>query len=228
MADLLSPAGKRFSWSFSALSQFDVCPRQYSAHRFYCTVKDQETDAIIWGKRVHKAIELRLRDGLPLTEEFAAYEPYCRSVEKIEGMVYLEKEVAFDRNLKVVDWFDPSVWGRGVIDVLVVGETKGWVIDWKTGKVKNDDTQLRMFCALAGLLYPDLADYTAKFVWLKHQQASGLDLKAQDIPQVWDGLFQRVAVMEKAWEHENFPCNPSGLCRGWCGVQDCKHWSPKR
>jgi hypothetical protein len=233
--DLVNAQGKPFTWSFSAMDQFIQCPRSYAAKRFYCTVKDEGSEATIWGSRVHKAIELRLRDGLTLPEEFAVYEPYCRSVEKMPGLLKVEHQVAFDRNMRLVSWFAPTAWGRSVFDIFVDGDEKVTLIDWKTGKVKDNPMQLKLFAAVASLLCPDAEEYVTKFVWLKYQQTSGAVYQRAEIPAIWGEFMQKVSQMEKAWEYENFPCNPSGLCRKsrdgrgpFCPVRDCIHWGGGR
>jgi hypothetical protein len=51
----LNAKGKPFSWSFSAVNDFDTCPYQYAAKRYHCTVQFEDTPATIWGTRVHDA-----------------------------------------------------------------------------------------------------------------------------------------------------------------------------
>lgn len=231
MADLdslVNAVGRPFTWSFSALNDFDTCPRQYAAKRFFCTVKDDTNEANVWGTRAHTACELRLRDGVPLAEEFAEYEPYCAAILRAPGFLYTEQQVAFDRNFRVVEWFSPQAWGRAILDVLLVNDDTVWIWDWKSGKIRPNSTQLKLFAAVASLVHPDVERFVTRYVWLKHHSVTGEDFTAADLPGIWAQFQEKIRLVELAWRFQNFPCNPSGLFRGWCPVTECEHWRPKR
>jgi len=34
--------------------------------------------------------------------------------------------------------------------------------------------------------------------------------------------------MERAWNDQSFPCFPSGLCNGWCPVDECIHYRQRK
>lgn len=60
------------TWSYSAATTFEKCPKQY----FHLYVaKDVKTDnnspVLLYGNEVHKAAELYVRDNVPLPEKFA-------------------------------------------------------------------------------------------------------------------------------------------------------------
>jgi len=224
---LLNAKGKPFTWSFSALNDFATCPRQYAAKRFYCTVVDDTNEANIWGDRAHKALESRLKTSLPLAPEFAEYERYCAAIDRAPGLLKTELQIAFDKDLKPVSWFSPQAWGRGILDVLLVNGDTAWIWDWKTGKVKENLPQLQLFAAITSILHPEVVKFITRFVWLKHHKVTGEDIMAHQLPFIWDKTFEDIRLVEQAWQYENFPCSPSGLCRGWCPVRECPHWKAK-
>lgn len=102
MTDYQMPRNKKdrpFTWSFSAMQQFDNCPYQYAAERYYCTTAREDTEATLWGSRVHEALENRLRDKTPLVGEYEQYEKYARAVESLGGELLCEQQVALNRML---------------------------------------------------------------------------------------------------------------------------------
>lgn len=220
--------GKPFSWSYTALQQFDTCPRQYAEQRYFCRTPSEETDATRWGNRVHKALELRLGGGTPLPEDLARFEKWPRVLEQVDAARYVELEIALTRELRPVEWFSTDAWARGKVDVLLLAPPAGWVYDWKTGKVKEDRTQFEVFAAFASLLHPDVERWKGGLVWLAHDQVTRYEVEAREIPAIWEGIKARAARVEEAWRTEEFDCNPSGLCRGWCPVKTCEHWRAKR
>lgn len=225
---VLNKKGRPFSWSFSALDKYETCPAQYAALKFYCTTQETDNEANIWGTRVHKALEERVRDGKSLGEGMEAFEKWARVVEQAPGKRSYEQQIAVDRDLKPVEWFSRQAWLRVVVDVLNLHETKATLLDWKTGKVKHDPTQLALSSVVVSQIHPHVEEFNCRFVWLKHDQATGAVYRREDLGLVWEGISARVERMEAAWATEEFPCNPSGLCHGWCPVTECIHWRPRR
>lgn len=224
-----SPQGKPFSCSFSALNQFETCPAQYAAQRFYGTTKSEDTAATIWGTRVHKALENRVLHDEPLGKDFQQYEKYASAIIKAPGITKCEYQMAFDIQMQPVDWFAPTAWVRGVADVLQYDPARQRVncLDYKTGKIKDDDTQLKMFACFASILYPDAEEFNCKYIWLKFDQITGAVYKKEDVGPIWGGIANRIFKVMECWETQNFPCRPSGLCRGWCPVSECIHYREK-
>lgn len=223
-----NPRGKRFTWSYTALTQFETCPNQYAAQRYWEQTKQEDTEATIWGKRVHKALEDYVRDGVPLAEDFKPYKKWADTIICMPGEVSCELQFCINTDCEVVDWFAEDAWGRGVIDLLKVNGKEAFIGDWKTGKVKNDETQLKLFAYFTSLLHPEIEWYNCRNMWLKFDTATGFKMHRDELPAVWDGIRSRVNKVMQCWELQNFPCSPSGLCRGWCANQECLHWQPKR
>jgi len=66
----------KFTWSYSSLSLFQQCPRKYYRLRVAKDIKEGETEALIYGKEVHKAAEDYVKDGTPIPEKFKFIKPY--------------------------------------------------------------------------------------------------------------------------------------------------------
>ena len=238
---VLNAKGKPFTWSYSALTDFEGCPARFAARRFYCTTVEAETEEMKWGNRVHKAFEERIRDGKAFHPDLAAYEPWARVLERLPGEKFVERKFAVRKNHHPCGFFDADAYGRGVIDLLVIDGDTATIIDYKTGKKKDDETQLDLFAWFVVNEFDGRIKKTkSRYIWLKYvglspaqlveqkiQIISGKELGYLDAKMVMNKMLPRIETMERAWDEENFPCFPSGLC-GWCPVEECVHWRPRR
>ena len=57
-----------FTWSFSSLKEYINCPKKYYEVRVAKNYVFKDTDATIYGKEVHKALEDYVRDGVELAK----------------------------------------------------------------------------------------------------------------------------------------------------------------
>lgn len=217
--------GKKFSWSPSAISDFITCPMQYGARRFYETLPYVETEEMKAGTVEHKHLEDRLKLKKPLPEGFTRGEKYCLALEKAtyDGQLQLELELAIDRDMKFVKWLDKNAYGRCKIDVLAIVWPTATIVDWKTGRIKEDSLQLKINSCFVSLLHPAITKFNNRYVWLKHDTPTGEVFTKDQIPQLWDELFGWIHRMENAWQTETFEPRPSGLCRNWCNVTNCRY-----
>lgn len=231
-ATMVNVKNKPFSWSHTALSQFQTCPFQYAAARYYITTKFEETDATRWGGRVHKALEMRLKRGTPLPQEMKKWEKYCtafeKNAEKLNATIHPEYQLAISKNFSQTDWFDKTAWGRCAGDVVIDAGNTIYVYDYKTGKMREGSEQLATNAAFFALAFPEAQKFVTRYVWLEHDQITGKDFSREEIPGIWDDRLSQIVNIMECWEQEDFPCRRSGLCNGWCQVTDCEHWRPKR
>jgi hypothetical protein len=223
---------RRFTWSFSQLSQFETCPFQWAAERFYYTVPRQDTEATRWGTEVHKAFEDYVgSDGAiepPDQLHFMGGKKYAQVLlgAKKKGMtVMCEFQMALNRKLQPVDFDSDEAWARGIADVVIIDGDKVRIWDWKTGKEKDDQTQLLIFCAFIAQYFPQLNDFQAEFVWLKSDKKTGMPrpISRKELLPIWKNILGRVKMMEDKVNDEMFIPRPNGLCRNWCHATDCKH-----
>ena len=226
--------GKRFSWSFSAINDFDTCPNQYAAKRYYETVKFEDTVATIWGTRVHDAAEHRLGPKkVPLTDDMPkTLETFCRVLEGQVGELTPEAEITYNLDGEITGWFAKDAWARCKIDVLILDGDTAYIYDWKTGKKKDSLLQLQIFMWFVAHKYPHIENFKTRFIWLKEgieDRVSGEDFtRTEHLNGIELDLGRRLTRMGTAWREEVFQPKESGLCRGWCPVEECYHWKPKK
>jgi len=136
--------GRPFSWSYSALSNFTGCPKRYAHEKFWCDVPWVDTDAIIFGNRVHTACEQAVK-GEAVKEPglLAPVQKYIDLFRKRGAEA--ELEIVLDRNCKPVKgkkaWFSEKAWFRAKLDVVLTDGVKAGIYDWKTGEKVRDDTE---------------------------------------------------------------------------------------
>lgn len=218
------------AWSHTALNNFLTCPRQFYHLRVAKDVQDSKNEAALWGDRVHKAFEARLRDGTALPPELGIYEGYCAAIAKqAEGKTLLvEQQYAIDRNLQPCDWFSKEVWCRGIVDVLVVNGARAKVLDHKTGKRKPDFRQLKLFALLTFIHHPQVDTVDTAFSWIKERALDSEVFTRDQIPALWQEFLPDLQAYRTAFKTETWTPRESGLCRGWCPVKQCMFYKDKR
>lgn len=206
------------AWSYSSLTKFETCPKQYYHVKVAKDVVDAPTEATLWGNKIHEHLEQRVRDGTPLPEALSGYERIAALIEAHEGLKLVEQQLAINSALQPTGWFDSDVWCRGIVDVGVVNGATGVLLDYKTGKRRPESSQLKLFAALAFASYPQLEVVHTGFVWLKHNAIDKEKFTRNEVPMIWREFVPRVQRLERAFEEDKFPPKPSGLCANYCPV----------
>jgi len=233
---------KPLPWSHSALSDFLNCPKAYYEKRVAKSVVDPPNDAGRAGDFVHKAFEAYLRDGTPLPSTYpedirewpqgikppAAYQSYLNALAASSGTMYVECKYAINAQLQPVDFFDPDVWCRVIIDVLHVNGESARIIDHKTGKRKNDTRQLKLNALLVFIHHPQVQVVKTGYAWLRDADIATETYVSVNQAQLWEEFMPDLVRYNTAFKQETFVAKPSGLCNGWCPVTSCEYWKPKR
>lgn len=215
------------AWSYSSLTKFETCPFQFYRCKVLKDVVEPPTEATEWGTKVHEALEFRVRDKTPLPDWASQWEPIARQFDKFGGRTFCELELGLTKNFKPTGFFDDDCWYRGIIDVGVDGVVS-FLGDYKTGKVKDDHDQLKLFAATYMSAKPHVERCKTAYLWLKHDKVTQKEFRREEVPVIWQEFLPRVARMEAAFNTDKWVKKPSGLCRGWCPVHDCDFWRPKR
>lgn len=210
------------AWSFSALEAYETCPARYYHTRVVKDVADPPGEEAQWGTRVHKVLEDRIKTGEPITGTLASYEPYAAALAALPGTIHAEQQVALDKDLKQTTWFSKTVWVRAVIDVAVDNGTVLRLFDYKTGKRKPDSQQLKLSAAIGFSIYPEAMVTQTAFLWLKDKVVDQEVYTREQTGEIWSTFMPRVQRLEAALVSGTFPEKPSGLCRRWCPVRQCK------
>lgn len=206
------------AWSYSALTAYETCPHRFNLTRVTKQVREPQTEATIWGNKVHKALELYAKNKTPLSPDMKKYERYVRKIQSYEGKRVVEERVALNKDFRPTKWMAKDVWVRGIIDIGVVGSERAYLLDWKTGKRKPDSDQLKLFAALAFAMYPWVDSVVTGFIWLKEDKFDKEVFTRDQLPEIWGEFMPRLSRMARSYSEDKWTPKPSGLCRSWCPV----------
>jgi hypothetical protein len=189
---------------------------------------EPQTEATLWGNRVHKALELRVGQGTPLPEtmkQFEAVAAPIAAMRKTGANIQVEQKLALNINFRPTTYFAKDVWLRSVADVVAEKGKNAVVLDHKTGKKKPDSQQLRLSAAVVFATKPYITNITCSFLWLTDGTNTTEKFLREDAASIWAEFLPRVKRMETAIKEDKMPPNPSGLCRSWCpvGRKLCDH-----
>lgn len=220
---------KPLPWSHSALDTFENCPKQYHETKVLKRWPFETSQEMQWGRNVHKHFENRLLHNTPLPTDLVMHEDFLASFQQLPGEIAGEEKVALNVRLESCAYFgDPDIWYRGQVDARKRFDRTSYILDHKTGKVKNDYDQLKLFAIHEFLTQPQIETVRAEYYWTQikgtngevYQRAQLLDLIRHFVPKL-----NRFA---DAFITDTWIPKQSGLCRGWCPVTDCEYWAPKR
>lgn len=217
-------SSKPFSWSFSRLNQYETCPYRYYKTRVSQEIIEPETESIIWGNRVHKALEDNIEGRANLPADCSQFQPVMDSIAKIPGNFTAEKKFAVDRRQQPVDFESSDAWCRCITDVFVENTPLAIAMDWKTGKVKYDFEQLKINALMIFAHYPEIVNVKVAYIWLKFKQVTKNEFtRAGPGALTWDKYITATSFMENSYSNNFWPKRKSGLCKNWCPVTSCEY-----
>jgi hypothetical protein len=217
------------AWSYSAIKTFDQCPKKYFHLKVVKDVKDEPGEAADYGTAVHEAAELFITNGTPIPEKFAFMRPIVEPLAKKKGTKYAEIKVGVTKELEPCGFFAKDVWYRGIADLLIIDGTKAWLVDYKTGKNAKyaDMKQLDLLAGAIFIHYPEVEVINSALLYVVSQEMPRKIHHRQHL-LTYMGVFDtQLDRLEAAKENGVWNANPSGLC-GWCPVETCEHWRPRR
>ena len=193
--------------SFSRLSTFEQCPAQFDYLYVSKRVQNTMNEASEYGDRVHKVLEaygnaivagseatvaaVALEDSLEAKQSLERWGPLVEKITSRNGDKYFEHQMSVNRQLQPVDWFAKDVWIRSIADVLVVDGDTAYCLDYKTGKVKENPTQLQLFAAMVMWHFPQVTKVKTSFVWLKFDQVTNAVYERRFLDALWRALEPR-------------------------------------
>ncbi len=224
--------GKPAAWSHSALESYENCPRQHFELKvrkptLYPFVDTVETK---WGRDVHKHFENFLLHGALLPADLDMHREFLQAFKDEPGELAGEERIALDVNLKQCAYFSKTqqVWYRGQVDARKRVRAEGFshVLDHKTGKVKNDYTQLKSFAMWEFLTQPDIHTVKAEYYWTQIRGTNGEVYHREQLPELLRFFSAKLHRFADAYIQDVWNPRQSGLC-GWCPVTTCEFWRPR-
>lgn len=214
---------KVFTWSYSRLKSFEACPKKHYEVDLMKSVKEEDSEQLMWGNQVHDALAKRCAEGTPLPKAMARYEPWAVKVLTPEGSIFVENNMALTDEFAPCGYFDPNVWFRAKVDFIKIIGSVALIVDYKTGKIKEDSVQLALSAACVFAKYPEIKAVRSEYIWLQENATTSEVLKPSDMPSMWKNLWPRIEALKHAHNTTTYMAKPGGLCRSWCPVRSCPH-----
>lgn len=209
---------KQWTWSYSRLKNYELCPNRYLHYdvlKDFADVAGAQTNE---GLDAHKAYEQRIKLGTKLPLGLAMHEPIMLRLEGLPGQKYPEQKLALTAKFKQTGYFSDDVWFRTVIDFCVIDGHVAGLVDYKTGKPSSDPTQLKLMSATIMLCDQSIERVNARLLFMNHGRAESASYTRDDLPEIWAGILPRVKRMQN--DHDFVP-KPNGLCIRFCAVTSC-------
>lgn len=220
------------AWSYSSIKTFDQCPKKYYHLKVAKDTKDEGNEASIYGNDAHEAAEHYIKSGTPIPEKFKIMRPIVETLAKFPGEKHAEMKLGVRKTatgFEPCGFFDKDVWYRGIIDLLIVDGWNAHMIDYKTGKNAKyaDMKQLDLMAGAVFTHFPDVLRIKSGLAYVVSEEFLKKTHVRTEL-NTYMGVFRRqLESLDDAMQSGVFNPKSSPLC-GWCPVQSCEHWRPRR
>ena len=223
---------KQISWSYSSLKTFQQCPKKYYHLKVAKDIKDDGSEATVYGKEVHSAAENYIKNGEPIPEKFAFIKGTLDALNKIPGDKHCEIQLGVAKQggrYTACGFFDKNVWWRGIADLLIVNNDEAYLVDYKTSKnAKYADTkQLDLLAAAVFLHYPNIRIIKSALIFVVSNEFVRKEHDSAFKLAYWEHFRFDLERLEKAMEVNVWNAVSSPLC-GWCPVKSCVNFRERR
>jgi len=219
--------GRSFSWSISAMNEYERCPKAYGLSRFYCKIPYGQSAAGKYGDDVHKAAEMYIatsKQTITNPAHLAVVKKYADAMlDNPFFEISAEVALTFTKQFTPTSWFLNDAWLRIKIDVVRRKvEEHAAIYDWKTGKhISDNNDQLLLAIACFAHTHPAVEQFDAQYIWLKHGKVSDkVSVVKKDVPGIWAMFLPRVDKMQESWNRHEFPATPNREACLFCRASD--------
>jgi hypothetical protein len=210
-------------WSHSALEQFKNCPRQYHAERVEKSVPYVEGPEAAYGNDGPQAVRGAGARRQAAARRSAGARALPRRLAALPGKIYVEREIALNRQLQPCGYWDADVWYRAKIDYLNINNGRARIVDYKTGKPHQKILQL--FEYILSSSSPSRGADRLRGVLLDQDPVvtgTGGSWPRERMNEMWPMLLPDLKQMAEAFQDRHWQPRQSGLCKRHCPVVDCE------
>ena len=215
---------EKITWSHSALKSYEGCARRYHEVTVLKNHPFQDTEQTRYGKDLHLAAELYVKEGTPIPEHFAFVKPVLDALIAKPGRKFAELEMALTEELNPVAFNSPNRWVRGIADLVIVNDDNytARIIDYKTGNDKYPDRdQLILMSLMVFAHFPHIKHVKSALLFVVKNSMVTHEMGLEDIEPAWWQYRQRIAKLNASYAHDVWNPNRTPLC-GWCPVTNCE------
>ena len=216
---------KTVTWSHSSLKDYEGCPRRYHEVKVLKNYPFKDTDATLYGKELHTAAELYIKEDTPLPPQFAFLQGTLDALIAKPGRKLCEHQMGVTKDLKPCGFMDKAVWVRGIADLLIIDDENltAKVVDYKSGNNKYPDReQLKLMALMVFAHFPHIRRVSGALLFVVKEDIAKASFMVGEAEEYWWDYRERVARIEQAHETGVWNPKPTPLC-GWCPVTTCEH-----
>lgn len=209
-------AGVITAWSASRLSTWEQCPKK--ARYLYVEKRAEPKSAAMQkGTDIHKQAEAYMQDrrkGAVCPPALSAFATDLTTI-RAEFDYAPEEQYALDKRLNRVEWFDPAVWLRAIVDLRYnTGPVSMGAVDYKTGKIREKDAeQMELYALVLFAAHPEVRKIRTRLWYTEAQVESNADYERgkhyRKLVSKWRARSVRMLM------DQTFEATPSVLCK-WC------------
>ncbi len=218
---------QQIAWSYSRVQSMETCPRKFWHLNIQKDLKEPESDAMAEGTATHAAFRDYMKKGTALPLHLRHHESVLAKIKAMPGEKSIEQQIALNVEWKVTGWFDKDAWLRIISDLTQLNGKSAICWDYKTGKVKEDYTQLFLNAAVTMHLAPEVDEVVVAYYWTKSRQITKNKLLRTELPEFWGTMLSRVQTYQRHYDRQDFPPKPNPFCKG-CVVKSCQYWSSRK
>jgi CRISPR/Cas system-associated exonuclease Cas4 (RecB family) len=217
----------QITWSYSSIKTFEQCPKKYYHLRVAKDVKDEGSEATLYGQELHTAAEEYIKQDKALPPKFKFIQETVDAIKSIPGDKHCEMKLGVKQTVvgyEACGFFDKDVWWRGIADVVITQDTLAFSIDYKTSKNAKyaDLKQLDLVAAALFTHFPEITKIKSALAFVVSNEfihKEHFAEKRDSYFQSFNPLLDRLASAEKTgvWNTNTGP-----LCR-FCPVTTCEH-----
>lgn len=215
------------AWSYSRLESSETCARKFWHLSIKKDVIDPPNDKTQYGTDMHQAFASYLKKGQALPLAMRHHTPMLAKFRAAPGEHVIEQQIAINANYQQVGWFDKDVYCRVISDLTIMQAPAAIMVDWKSGKLKDDFTQLRVAAAVMFLIAPELERISMSYVWTQSKQVTTDRMTRDETTDVWAALHPRLVRYQNMFNLQEFPATPGIHCK-WCPVKSCPYNEKKK
>lgn len=231
-----------FALSPTAIKMYHQCPYKFEQMYVKHTIQRTQSDAAARGDIIHKNMEASLKTGqfyYTDTKTIGAAQKFfkaCTALQDAGWTLHIEESVAMSRDGKPTQYADkpPVSLLRCKIDVYATHPAHDFavVIDWKTGKIWDEDTLQLHVNALCLQAHTGLQKYKMCFAYLDQDKIVEHSINLPEYPfaeyknhvstidSKLSGLYFTVNNIEESFKDNLWIKRPNKFCQ-WCKAPLC-------
>lgn len=214
-------------WSYSSLKTFGQCAKKYYHLKVAKDVVDTGSEATSYGKDLHKAAELFIKEGTPLPGKFKFLQPTLDVLNGLPGDKYCELELGVrktETGYEPCGFSDADAWWHGVGDLIIVNEEEAYSFDYKSSKNAKyaDLTQLDIMAAAIFTRFPNVKTIKSGLIFVVSNELVRKVHHAHLRDSYFASFGPELDRLAAARKNNVWNTGTGPLCR-FCPVVSCEH-----